>query len=126
MPDQRPAAVPRAVRMADEVQRILGDILTAKVPLPSAELCTITQVEMTRDLGLARIYVSILNPKTDEAEVMRELLRHRKEIRYHLGQTLRAKYVPALRFYLDKSLQRSARIHAILHELHTEKSASSG
>ncbi len=126
MPDQRPSAVPRAVRMADEVQRILGDILTAKVSLPSAELCTITQVEMTRDLGLARVHVSVLNPKSDEQEVLREVVRHRKEIRYHLGQTLRAKYVPELRFYLDKSIQRSAKIDAILHDLRPKKSASSG
>jgi len=84
-------------------------------------MLTVTHVELTRDLRIARIYLSLLNPRDTSEEVLRELLRRRKEIRYHLGSELRIKYVPQLRFYVDESLERSARIQSILKNLRSDE-----
>ncbi len=103
--------------MSEQVQRLMGDIFLTKVPITSVTMLTVSRVEMTKDLCIARIYVSLLEPKTGEQEVMRELFRNRKVIRYHLGSALQAKYVPELRFHLDKSLERSSKIHALLENI---------
>lgn len=118
MPDSHRATVPRSLRVAEEVQRILGEVFLTKVQVLSAGMLTVTHVEITKDLRIARVYLSFLNPSASKEEVLGELLRHRKEIRYHLGTELRAKYVPELRFYLDESVERSTRIQAILEGLH--------
>ncbi len=118
MPDSRHSSVPRALRVAEEVQRILGGVLQTKVQLTSAEMVTVTHVELTRDLRIAKVFMSLLNPRATDEQAMQEMQSRRKEIRYHLGAQLRTKYVPDLRFYLDQSVERSNRIDAILEELH--------
>lgn len=123
MLEHRHSPVPRAVRVADQIQRILGEIFLTKVQISTAGLLTITRVEMSRDLQHAAIYLSLLNPTTDIEGGIGEVIRKRKQLRYHLGAELRTKYVPQLRFYLDKAPERSARINAILEDLHGDQSA---
>ena len=84
-------------------------------------MLTVTDVNITRDLRIARVYLSFLNPSVPKEEVLAELLRHRKEIRYHLGNELRAKYVPDLRFYLDDSAEHLSRIQTIIENLHRDE-----
>ena len=121
MPDSHRTAIPRSLRVAEEVQRILGDVFLTKVRVLSAGMLTVTDVNITRDLRIARVYLSFLNPSVPKEEVLAELLRHRKEIRYHLGNELRAKYVPDLRFYLDDSAEHSSRIQTIIENLHRDE-----
>jgi ribosome-binding factor A len=119
LPDfHRIPPVPRSVRLAEEVQRILGRILQSKILLPAAGLVTVTRVELSRDLRFAKIYLSFLNPDLPKEEIQKELIRQRKTIRYYLGSELQAKYVPELRFYIDESFERSARIHAVIEAIH--------
>ena len=121
MLENRHPQVPRAVRVAEEIQRILGEIFLTKIQIATTGLLTITQVKMSRDLRHAAVYLSFLNPATDDEGGIREVIRKNKQLRYLLGAELRTKYVPQLRFYLDKSLERSARINAILEDLHGDQ-----
>ena len=121
MPDHRQLPVPRSVRVAEEIQRILGEVFLTKVQVSTAGLLTITHVEMSRDLRHATVYLSFLNPTTDSAIVMRAIIRKRKELRYHLGSKLGIKYVPQLRFFLDETVERTSRIDAILAGIHGDK-----
>ena len=84
-------------------------------------MLTITQVNITRDLRIAKVYLSFLNPSVSNEEVIKELLHRKKEIRYHLGTELRTKYVPELRFYLDESAEYSSKIQAIIEKLHRDE-----
>ncbi len=124
MPDFHHSAVPRSLRVAEEIQRILGEVFLNKVTIFSAGMLTVTHVDITKDLSIAKVYLSFLNPSAPKEEILQELIRRRKEVRYHLGAALRAKYVPQLRFYLDESVERSARIQALLEELHCDQTAA--
>ena len=126
MPDHFQTTVPRSIRLAEEVQRILGEIFLSRVQIPNAGMMTITHVELNRDLRIAKVYLSFLNPSLDSSQVIKELLRRRKEIRYRLGTEWKARYVPDLRFYLDDTVERSARIDAILEDLHNQQSGADG
>ena len=114
-------SIPRSIRVAEEVQRILAGIFLSKISIPSVDMLTVTRVEISNDLRIAKVHVSLLNPATSKDEVLQEILRRRNEIRYHLGTELRIKYIPELRFYLDESLEHSARINAVLNELQREE-----
>ncbi len=121
MPDSHRTNIPRSLRVAEEVQRILGEVFLSKVRILSAGMLTITHVDITRDLRIAKVYLSFLNPSVSNEGLLKELLRRRKEIRYHLGTELRTKYVPELRFYLDESEEYSSRIQAIIENLHRDE-----
>ena len=118
MPDYRKSAAPRALRVADEIQRILGPIFDSKLGSWNVDLLTVTQVELSRDLKNAAVYVSLLNPSPDAITVLRDLRHRKKEIRYLMGSILQTKYVPQLKFFIDESTERSSRINAIIEELH--------
>jgi len=124
LPDSCHSIVPRSLRVAEEVQRILGEIFLTKVQLRGSGMLTVTHVECSRDLRVAKVYLSFLNPDISREEIFKELIRRRKEVRYHLGTELRAKYVPELRFYLDDSLEQSSRVNALLEKLHREGTAA--
>lgn len=117
MPEYSKRPAPRSLRVADQVKRIIGHLLDNEVKLPQVDMLTVTRVEMSNDLKHAGIYVSLLNPVPDNETVIRSLRGHNKELRYLLGSQLQAKYVPAIKFFLDESIEQSARIHAIIEEL---------
>lgn len=80
-------------------------------------MVTVTNVRVTRDLSLARIYLSIFAAKNNEA-LLDEIKRRTREIRFKLGirvkNQLRA--VPELEFYLDDSLDYIENIENLLDD----------
>ena len=112
----------RTKRVAELIRHELGKVLVEDIADPRIGFLTVTRVETSRDLRNAHVYFSFLNPKTDEENIIAEVVRRRKEIRYHLGSRLGIKYVPQLRFHLDLAAERSARINEIISELHSEDS----
>ena len=106
--------------MADEIRSILGQIFDSKIEPQNVDLLTVTQVTMSRDLKNASIYISMLNPAPDANAVMRDLRGRNKKIRYLLGSMLQTKYVPQIKFFIDESIERSARINTIIEELHSD------
>ncbi|MFC1480667.1 30S ribosome-binding factor RbfA [Candidatus Neomarinimicrobiota bacterium] len=117
MPDYRHSPVPRAVRVAEEIQRILAELFSTRIQIPEAGLITVTNVELSTDLRNANIFISFLAQTGTPQEALAAIINRRKEVRFQLGQILRLKYVPELRFSYDSSYERSARINTILEDL---------
>ncbi len=80
--------------------------------LPSA---SVSDVEVTRDLDFARVYVTTLLGEQSKAAVdaLNELA---VEFRRELSRTLKIRRVPELRFLYDDSVDRGERIEALLRE----------
>lgn len=99
------------------IQKDLGEILQigGRDWFPGA-LVTVTQVKVTSDLSIARVYVSIFGK--DAEETLRQIGMHGKEIRRLLG--IRVKHqlrqVPELRFFIDDSLDYIENIEKLLKE----------
>lgn len=80
---------------------------------------TLTDVEISPDLGIASVYVSVL-PITEKDRVM-EALEHRKShIRGELGRRIgkQARIVPELRFFLDETEENAAQMDALFENLY--------
>ncbi len=107
----------RSERMSDEIQHIMGEVFISDFTVPNAGLLTVSKVEITSDLRLAKIFVSLLNSKLTSEEVITYLKENRKVIRYHLGKRLNAKYVPDVRFYYDDSLKKAEKIGTLLNNI---------
>ena len=107
----------RSERMSDEIRSILGNIFISNIQIQDAGLLTVSKVEVTSDLRLAKVFISLLNSKKPSNEVIDYLKHRRKVIRYHLGNKLNAKFVPDLRFYYDDSLKKAEKIGTLLNKI---------
>jgi ribosome-binding factor A len=86
---------------------------------PRLGFLTVTEVDVSDDLKLARVYVSIF--KDDErAQTMEALAAAKNFIRSELGKRLRMKAIPSLEFKLDTSLEYGDRIDKLLKEVRQE------
>jgi ribosome-binding factor A len=86
----------------------------------------ITRVEITPDLGVAHVYVRTLIDANDKNVKLltRTLQRAAGRLRRLLGQQLRLKRVPELRFQYDEAPDLRARVDELLAEVATERAAS--
>ncbi|MFA5562191.1 MAG: 30S ribosome-binding factor RbfA [Eubacteriales bacterium] len=83
-------------------------------PRIAGNLVSITRVDTTPDLKIARVYFSTMG---DDAEVKTALLGASGMLRRHLALTLNLRLTPALQFYRDHGMEHGARIARLLSEL---------
>lgn len=113
------AAGTRQQKFSRLIQKDLGEIFQKDMNNAFGKtFITITEVEMSPDLGLAKIYLSLMlaeNPK----ETMEVIQLKKSEIRKHLGNRIgkQVRIVPELVFYLDETLDQANRIESILSKL---------
>ncbi len=77
----------------------------------------ISEVKITGDLSIAKIYVSILpSDKYDRKSVFQQIEENNKKIRKYIGEKLAKKLrkIPELRFYFDDSLDIAEKIEQLL------------
>ena len=106
----------RTDRVGAELRRELGLLVHAAVrdhALPSVSVC---DVEVTRDMEHAKIFVTALQPERSK-EAMKALKALAPEIRYQLAQSVKMRHVPELHFHYDESFDRGERIDNLLRDL---------
>jgi ribosome-binding factor A len=108
----------RPERVAQLVQREVADILERKLRDPGiATRVNVTGVDVNHDLSLARIYVTVLAEGEARASTLAALERAQGFVRHELASRLGLREVPEVRFELDPSVERGARIDELLRRL---------
>ncbi len=107
----------RLVRLNEQFRREIAEILQRDVRDPRVRDVTVTFVEVTSDLWLARVYVSVAGEDTDSVEALEGLEAASSFIRRVLGDALSIRRVPELRFIEDHTLTQASRIEEILQEI---------
>jgi len=96
----------RQLRISRLLQRDLGEIFQQEMrKISGGAMITVTKVNVTRDLALSRVYLSLFG--TEDKKILLENIRkHKGEIKYKLGVRVRnqLRAVPELEFYEDDSL----------------------
>lgn len=115
------AAGSRPTRVGDQLRVELGELLTRRVKDPGIGFLTITHVQVTPDLQVARVYYTALGNEQARRESRRALERAAPFLRRQIGTRLRLKRVPRLEFFFDESIERGDRIERILHDLSSER-----
>lgn len=109
-----PREFQRSQRVADAIQRILPDLVRREVKDPRMSAISITGVEVSRDLSHARVFFTPFAGQGD-AEQIREALRSASGfLRRALRGQLTLRSVPELEFRLDESIERGARVAALI------------
>ena len=109
----------RPERVAHLMRREIADILQNKLRDPRlSTMVSVTDVEVTHDLSLAKVYVSMLAEGPERERSMHTLQSAAGYVRRELGPRLGLREVPELRFEVDTSIERGARVDEILRRLH--------
>jgi ribosome-binding factor A len=123
----------RQHRVEEQLRRELAQMLIVgelRDPrLSPASAVSITGVEVSADLSVAHVYVDVLtggsgqaaDGKTSLQDVLAALRSGAGLLRHKLGERLRLRRTPELRFAYDESIGRGARVEAILAELRDQQ-----
>src|SRR5438132_14347153 len=94
----------RKDRVADQIRSELAWLLAREVHDPGVGFVTLTRVQMSPDLQLARVYYTALGDDTARKNSARALERAAPFLRRQIGSRLRLKRVPAATFHYDVSI----------------------
>jgi ribosome-binding factor A len=110
----------RQQKMGRQVQKELSDIfLKYGRDYFNNQMVTITQVKMSPDMGLAKVYLSVF--PNESADKLFENLDHKKsEIRKHLGNRIgkRTRVIPEIAFFHDEVEEYASKMDKLISNLH--------
>ncbi|MFA1820632.1 30S ribosome-binding factor RbfA [Virgibacillus oceani] len=107
----------RANRVAEQMKKELGEILTSKIKDPRVGFVTVTDVEVTGDLQQATVFISVLGDEKEKQDSLLGLSKAKGFIRSEIGQRIRLRKTPELLFEFDEALEHGNRIETILRDL---------
>lgn len=107
----------RRSRLGEQLRRELSVKLWGLVRDPGLGPLSVTGVDVTADLWLARVYVEVYGTEAEQLETMAALGRAAPFLRSVLGRELHIRRMPELRFHRDESTEAGQRIEAILRNV---------
>jgi len=111
-----PREFPRARRVEEQLKRLLAELIRREVKDPRVGLITITSAEVSRDLTQAKVFFTPFAGVGD-AESALEALRHASGyLRHQVRNLMRLRVAPELDFHIDDSVERGARLSALIHD----------
>jgi ribosome-binding factor A len=103
----------RTDRVSAQLRRDLGQIVHHAVREHGLPSMSVSDVEISRDMAHAKVFVTALLPEQAAAGV-KALKELSPELRFQLGRAVRMRHVPELHFHYDDSVDKGERIDALL------------
>ena len=105
----------RTDRVSAQLRRELGTLVHEAVREHGLPSVSVSDVEVTRDLAHAKVFVTALQPERSK-EAVKALKELSREIRFQLGRAVKMRHVPELHFHYDDSVDRGERIGNLLRD----------
>jgi ribosome-binding factor A len=106
--------------VADQLRGEIASLLAREVHDPGIGFVTLTRVQVSADLQLARVFYTALGDDRARKNTERALDRAVPFLRRQIGSRLRLKRTPDLRFIYDEAIAGQDRIEQILNDLHAD------
>ncbi|MFH0787107.1 MAG: 30S ribosome-binding factor RbfA [Pseudomonadota bacterium] len=111
----------RTVQVGGLIQKEISELLLRKIKDPRLEMVTITAVEVSPDLKLARVFFSRFGEVAEVQRGLEGLQSAAGFLKRELGQRLKLRHVPELEFRHDTSFEYGDRIESLLKDLFPAK-----
>ena len=115
----------RPDRVADQIRAEVTTMIAREVHDPGLGFVTVTRVQVTPDLQQARVYYTSLGDATARKNSASALERAAGFMRRQIGQRLRLRRTPEIRFEYDESIGHQDRVAQLLEEIAAERGAQS-
>ncbi|MBV4538047.1 MULTISPECIES: 30S ribosome-binding factor RbfA [Pseudomonas] len=107
----------RTQRIGDQMQRELAELIRREVKDPRVGLVTITAVDVSRDLGHAKVFITVMGQE-DAPDAIKQSVKALNSaasfLRLHLGRSMQLRSVPQLHFHFDESVSRGVHLSALI------------
>jgi ribosome-binding factor A len=106
----------RTQRVADYLQRELASLIQRELRDPRIGMVSVTGVDVSRDLGHARVYVTVLgaDSETEAQDSIAALNKAAGFLRSQVSRDSAMRSVPQMRFYFDSSVGRGRDMEALI------------
>jgi ribosome-binding factor A len=111
----------RTDRVASLLKEEVGTYISREYRDPSYGFITVTDVQISPDLRIAKIYVSIMGSQEQKQTTLALLEQKKGAIRSFIGSQIRLKFTPALQIYIDETMDRVDRIDKLIRQIHNEE-----
>lgn len=108
----------KADKIGGIIQKEISEIIQFSLKDPKIGFITITDVSVTNDLSIAKVYVSFLGQDARKEAGMKALDRSKGYLRSELAKKLSIRKVPTLIFLQDNSLEKGNKIEKIIADIH--------
>ncbi|WNL42683.1 30S ribosome-binding factor RbfA [Halomonas sp. PAMB 3264] len=108
----------RTDRVADQLQKELAVLIQREIKDPRLGMVTVSGATVSRDLGYADIYVTLLGEQAPERikENLQVLKRASGFLRSQIARRIQLRHVPELRFHFDESVVRGQQLSSLIDE----------
>ncbi|MET3999315.1 MULTISPECIES: 30S ribosome-binding factor RbfA [Marinobacterium] len=118
----------RTDRVGDQIQRDLATLIQREIKDPRLGMVTISHVKVSKDLGYADIYFTVLAiGDQTEAEVIkssRTVLNNAAGfLRTELSRGIKLRVMPQLRFHFDETVERGRHLHGLIEKAWQQESS---
>ncbi|MFD2670057.1 30S ribosome-binding factor RbfA [Marinicrinis sediminis] len=107
----------RVGRVGEQIKKELSMLIQTELKDPRVGFITVTGVEVTNDLSLARVYLSVLGKDEQIAATLKALDHAKGFLRSEIGKRVRLRHTPVIEFRFDSSIEYGSRIEALLQEI---------
>ena len=112
----------RPNRVGDQIREVVSELLVrGAVHDPGIGFITLTRVEVSSDLQMARVFYTSLGDPKARTETAKALRRATPFFRRALGDRMRLRRVPEVVFQFDEAIGHQDRVEQILRDLHEEE-----
>jgi len=119
-----PREFSRNQRLGAQLQRTLSELIRFETKDPRLADVSLTVVELTRDLSVAKVYFSLLHPDDDPKPALEGLGHASGFLRRRLGSELTVRHVPELRFVHDDSVAHGVEISRLIESASNSDSSA--
>jgi len=107
----------RVLKVAEAVREVVGMAILADLNDPRIQGVTVTRVEVSGDLRLAKVYVSIMGDEKEQNLCLHGLRSSAGYLQSKIADRINTRYTPKVSFILDKGVKHSIEIARILGEV---------
>ena len=110
----------RAIRVGDQILKIIAGLLMEKIRDPRIKGVTLTGINLSNDLKHARVFFSVIGPEVEINDALNGLESAKGYIKKQMGLRSRLRYVPDIIFEYDSTLETGERIERLLQKINEE------
>jgi ribosome-binding factor A len=110
----------RTGRVGEQIKKEISGLIQTELKDPRIGFITVTGVDVTNDLSLARVYLSILGSEEQKEETLHAIGRAKGFLRSELGRRIRLRHTPEIEFRFDHSIEYGSRIEGLLQQINRD------
>ncbi len=116
----------RTERVASLIKEEIGALLIRDYNDPALGFITVTDVTLSPDLRIAKVYFSVFAKPEVQERTMAMLEEEKGRIRSTVGSKMKIRFIPELQFFLDGTQDRVERLNKIFKKIHEDKGDGAG